>query len=136
MISLHILTLITAMIRVCHVITDLKFESVDELRCRNVLHHIYDLEESITALDRYIKPYGIFRVIEPRKEYFHINVMLDTIYYHSVCNMKDMWFSKSYREYRHIFEGLGYYIESRQDIDNKRTANKHEEFVFRKGLVK
>ncbi|TYQ16937.1 UNVERIFIED_CONTAM: hypothetical protein Cloal_3518 [Acetivibrio alkalicellulosi] len=118
---------------VSHTITDLKPLSIDELRCRNVLHHIYDLEDSIIALDRYIKPEGIIRVIEPRKEYFDINVMLDTIYYHGVCNMKDMWFSKSYREYIHIFENIGYQILKRRDIENKTTANRHEEIIFKKG---
>jgi SAM-dependent methyltransferase len=78
---------------------DVPDSSVDEIRCRNVLHHVKDLGRLFKEFARVLKRGGIVRVIEPHQDAFSTNVLLDTIWYRTVQPRPEIWFSKEYRDY-------------------------------------
>lgn len=75
-------------------------ETIDEIFCRNVIHHVKDLKNLFDNFYRYLKKGGRFVVVEPRKEFFHQNVILDNIWYRWFDGGKrNVWFSSYYRDY-------------------------------------
>lgn len=79
-----------------------KSNSFDEIVCRNVLHHISNLELVIFELQRVLNHNGKLRIIEPNKDYFKQNVFLDKLWYRFINDRKDIWFSETYRDYQYI----------------------------------
>lgn len=77
-----------------------KKESVDEFYMRNVVHHVKDLPKLFECLKYYLKVNGIITIIDAREDYFLKNVILDIIWYRYVILRYDIWFSRSYRDYK------------------------------------
>lgn len=96
-------------------------ETIDEIFCRNVIHHVKDLKNLFDNFYRYLKKGGRFVVVEPRKEFFHQNVILDSIWYRWFDGGKrNVWFSSYYRDYTKIACDCGFTIAS-------NTLNKEKE---------
>ena len=75
----------------------------DEIHCRNVLHHIKDLDRLVIEFNRVLKPTGIIKVIEPNKDSYKANYCLDYIWYRFINPRYDIWQSNDYRDYIEIF---------------------------------
>lgn len=74
-------------------------ETFDVIRCRNVLHHVEDLNRLFKEFWRALKPGGGIIIVEPRQEIFQENVALDHLWYRLVMPRYEVWYAKEYREY-------------------------------------
>lgn len=86
-------------------------KSFDIIRCRNVIHHVQDLDKLSKEFSRILKGGGILEITEPRKEFYNANYYLDYLWYRFVIPRYEVWFSKKYRDCRDYFKefDLGYY---------------------------
>lgn len=80
-------------------ILDCEENMFDEIYCRNVIHHIKDLDKLLKEFKRVLKKGGVLKIIEPRKEFYYQNYILDTLWYRFVIPRKEVWFSENYRDY-------------------------------------
>lgn len=87
-------------------IQDLPDSSVRLLRCRNVLHHVPDLERIMVEFSRVVQPGGNVLVVEAAPEHFAANVFLDRLWYRGVLNRPEIWYAEQYRDYEAIFNQL------------------------------
>lgn len=78
----------------------IKSESVDVIRVKNVLHHIPVLEPVLKEFFRVLKIRGKIIVIEPTKESYRSNWILDNLWYRFVIPRPEVWFSSIYRDYK------------------------------------
>ncbi len=74
-------------------------ETFDVIRCRNVLHHIKDLDALFQEFRRVLKPGGGILIIDSRPEIFPETVSLDYLWYRMVIPRPDIWCAKEYRDY-------------------------------------
>ena len=109
-----------------YTITDLAENMVDEFYLRNVVHHIEDLDLTFKMLYKYLKPNGIIKIIDVRKEYFRQNVILDIIWYRYVIPRYNVWFSRYYRNYFDILEQL------KLTLIHKEYNNEKEVSIWKK----
>jgi len=90
--------------------------------CRNVLHHIENLELIIAELFRVLECNGKLIVIEPNKDHYYQNFMFDSLWYRFVNNRTDIWFSKNYRDYitilNKLFSTIDYNLENEKEFVN------------------
>ena len=100
--------------------------SVDKIYCKNVLHHVNDLEDLLKNFYRYLKKDGILEVIEPTKDAYYSNLCLDNLWYRYVIPRKEIWISQKYRDYVSIAKQIGFCI------DEHITMNEKDIFYFRK----
>lgn len=73
--------------------------SVDEIYCRNVLHHVKDLEKLFIEFRRVLKVGGRLVIVEPAKEHFDANLAKDFLWYRFIIPRHEVWYSEEYREY-------------------------------------
>jgi SAM-dependent methyltransferase len=83
-----------------------------EILCRNVLHHVRDLDRLFAEFARVLRPGGIVTVVEPRAEAFETNVFLDRLWYRGLIPRPEVWIAEEYRDYaavaaRHGFRTVG-----------------------------
>lgn len=100
--------------------------SVDEIRCRNVLHHIKNLEDLLKQFFYYLKNNGKLTIIECNKSNYLANICLDNLWYRYVIPRKEIWISNNYRDYRKYCNLIGF-----KEINNKIYLEK-EYSIFKK----
>lgn len=105
-----------------YTITDLKENTVDEFYLRNVVHHIKDLDSTFKMLYKYLKPNGIIKIIDTRKEYFMQNIILDIIWYRYVIPRYEIWFSTKYRNYFNTLEQLKLKLIHKEYLEEKEVS--------------
>ena len=98
-----------------------KRKSVDELYLRNVVHHIPDLKRTFKCLKKYLKDNGKIKIIECKKENYHANWFLDSLWYRYIIPREEVWFSDKYRNYGNVLLNIGFkkiefYEENEKEI--------------------
>jgi hypothetical protein len=76
--------------------------SVDVFRCRNVIHHIQNLNLFFKQLHEKLKNNGKIIIIEPIEEFYKQNLFLDNLWYRWINKRNDIYISNSYRDYLQI----------------------------------
>lgn len=95
--------------------------SITEIHCRNVLHHIPNLDRLFTEFSSKMASGGQIVIIEPRREYYKTNVILDVLWYRFVIPRYDVWICQQYRDY--IAAASKYFrVISRVVVDEKETV--------------
>ena len=102
-------------------ILDLKEKSVDEFYLRNIVHHIPDLKRTFKCLKKYLKDNGKIKIIECKKENYHANWFLDSLWYRYIIPREEVWFSDKYRNYGNVLLNIGFkkiefYEENEKEI--------------------
>ena len=69
------------------------------IHVRNVLHHIYNIEDIILEFNRVLKKNGLLIIIDVRKKYYKSNVILDILWYRYILPDYNIYISKKYRDY-------------------------------------
>lgn len=100
-------------------IGEVEDNSVDYLRARNVLHHIEDVDSLIKEFKRVLKKDAKVIILDCRKDFFKINVLLDTIWYRSVNKRDDIFIRQSYLNYVDIFINNGFKLIIDMNIKEK-----------------
>lgn len=98
----------------------------DKIYCRNVIHHIPDLKKLFIEFQRVLKIDGELIIIEPKKEYYKPNLILDIIWYRYIIPRYEIWFSTNYRDYVKILLTFNF-----QKIKNTEVEEK-EYYYFRR----
>jgi hypothetical protein len=93
--------------------------SVDEFFCKNVIHHIKNLDNLFKMFRYYLKYDGILTIIECNENHFTENVILDTIWYRYINPRYDIWISKLYRNYLNIANRNGFKVKYSNKINEK-----------------
>lgn len=101
--------------------TDDKF---DYIRCRNVIHHIKDINKLSKEFNRVLENNGLIEIIEPRKEYYNENYYLDYLWYRWVIPRHEVWFCTEYRSCKNYFKEF--------DLIEYKIKNEKEIFLYRK----
>ena len=78
---------------------DCPTDFIAELHCRNVLHHIPDLDRLFAEFSSKMVAGGKVVVTEPRQECFKVNTILDVLWYRYVIPRYDIWICDQYRDY-------------------------------------
>jgi ubiquinone/menaquinone biosynthesis C-methylase UbiE len=73
----------------------------DYIRCKNVLHHVEDLNRLYKEFQRVLKPNGQLYIYEPNKNGFEANVYLDKLWYNSI-NRIEIYIAEQYRDYEKL----------------------------------
>jgi ubiquinone/menaquinone biosynthesis C-methylase UbiE len=95
--------------------------SVDEICCKNVLHHVRDIRRLFFEFRRILRPGKILKIVEPTREAFPANVFLDFLWYRGIIYRPEVWFSNVYRNYhKDLEEIVGSHIIMR--IEEKETT--------------
>jgi len=94
--------------RYSYTIIDIEDSSIDLIRCKNVIHHVKDLEHLFIEFNRVLKVGGIVNIIEPTKDNYMTNKILDIIWYRFLVQRYDIWFSNNYRDYISIINKIGF----------------------------
>lgn len=89
-------------------IIGVKGKYFDSIRCCNVIHHIPNLRKLFIEFQRVLKIGGNLVIIEPNKEHYQINCILDIIWYRFVTPRYDVWFSNKYRDYTNLLKRLNF----------------------------
>lgn len=95
----------------------------DVIRCRNVIHHIKDLNKLSEEFNRVLKKGGILEIIEVNKDNFSSNYFLDYLWYRYVIPRYEVWFCNYYRDCRNYFNEF--------DLLSYKKENEKEFFVFK-----
>ena len=103
-------------------ILDLKEKSVDEFYLRNVVHHIPDLKRTFKCLKKYLKDDGKIKIIECKKENYHANWFLDSLWYRYIIPREEVWFSYKYRDYKKILLNIGFKKIESYEENEKETS--------------
>ena len=99
---------------------EIKSNSVDTIHCRNVLHHIKDLDNLLNNFYKYLKQDGTLEIIDCSKDFFYKNVILDIFWYKWFDGGKrNIWFSKNYRNISDIVNNAGFHIIEHKYVDEK-----------------
>jgi len=80
----------------------------DFILARNVLHHIKNLDKLVKEFYSMLNDNGRVAVIEPAKEYYKQNYILDYIWYRFVIPRYEVWFCDHYRDYEKNFIANGF----------------------------
>lgn len=83
-----------------------KDESINIFLMKNVIHHIYSLEDTFKELHRVLSKNGKLRIIEAIEPYYGINKILDNLWYRGINKRSDIWFSSEYRDYKRILKEI------------------------------
>lgn len=105
---------------------EIKEKSVNVFRCRNVLHHIKNIELLIKNFNKYLKKNGKLIIIDCRKEYYYANWCMDNLWYRYVIPRPEVWISNKYRNYKDICLKNGFKLKSVKYKDEK------EIYIFQK----
>jgi ubiquinone/menaquinone biosynthesis C-methylase UbiE len=100
---------------------DAKPETIDVIRCRNVLHHIPDLDRLFDEFGRVLKSEAELIVIEPHPAAFKVNTLLDHLWYRFVNFRPEIWITPEYRDYTAIAEKHGFRLVRTVQQDEKET---------------
>ena len=98
---------------------ELPRKSTEEIRCRNVVHHIQDLKAFFCKLSVYTRT---LRVIEPKEWCFNQNVIQDRIWYRWMLKRPEIWFSETWRDYVAVAKEFGFPV-----VLSHRSLNDFEE---------
>jgi len=109
-----------------YTIIEVENESVDLIRCRNVIHHVKDLEKLFVEFGRVLKPGGTIYIIEQTKDSYTTNKILDIIWYRFLVQKHEIWFSNNYRDYTSIIS------KQRFKKISKTRLDKYEYISFKK----
>jgi len=74
-------------------------ETFSKIYCRNVLHHVPDLERIFKEFARILKPHGQLIVIDANSSHFKQNVILDIVWYRYIFPRYDIFISSVYRDF-------------------------------------
>lgn len=91
----------------------------DFIRCKNVIHHVKDLNKLSDEFYRVLKNDGLLKIIDVRKEYYDSNYFLDYLWYRYIIPRYDIWFSNKYRNCRNYFKNfylINYFIYKEKEI--------------------
>lgn len=102
---------------------ELKENTVDKFRLRNVIHHVKDLNQLFINLFRYLKPNGIIEIIDCNKKHYSANLCLDNLWYRYVIPRKEIFIANAYRDYANLAKTIGF------NILNK-NVNKEKEITI------
>jgi len=69
---------------------DCEDETFTAIHCKNVVHHIPDLDKLFREFNRILKPKGKVLVCDCRKEAYFVNRVYDTIWYRFVNKRYDI----------------------------------------------
>jgi ubiquinone/menaquinone biosynthesis C-methylase UbiE len=94
----------------------------EEINCRNVIHHIKDIEKLTKEFKRVLRPQGIINIIECREENYSENYYLDYLWYRFIIPRKEIWFSNRYRNYSEIFKK--YFKFEHYEVSNEKEFYK------------
>lgn len=100
-----------------NIIYNLEFGTVDQFRLKNVLHHVDDIFELCTMLNKYLKTKGSIKVIEPRAEFYTKNTILDIIWYRYVQKFYHIKIYPNYRDYISCIERAGFQLISKECLE-------------------
>ena len=101
---------------------EVKENTVDKIRCRNVLHHVKDLQALLTNFYRYLKIGGELEIIDCAKEFYPQNVILDNIWYRWFDDGKrGVWYSTEYRSFIPYLQKIGFVIKEHKIINEKEN---------------
>ena len=75
----------------------------DGIMCRNVIHHIKDLNKLSKEFSRVMKSSSSLFIIESNKEHYSSNYYLDYLWYRYIIPRYEIWFSNEYRDCRNYF---------------------------------
>lgn len=103
---------------------DLPNNSVDEIFCKNVLHHIKNLDNLYKEFARVLKINGKLSILDCNKDSFKVNYLLDRIWYRHVNNKPEIWFSETYRDLK---PKVGFKVISEYNKDNNIFINLKKE---------
>lgn len=101
---------------------ELKVNSVDKFRLRNVVHHIKDLNQLLVNLFKYLKPNGTIEIIDCNKEHYSANVCLDNLWYRYVIPRKEIFIADAYRDYAKLAKTIGFNVLKQNTIDEKEIT--------------
>jgi len=101
--------------------TDDKF---DYIRCRNVIHHIKDIDKLSKEFNRLLKDDGVLEIIDVREEYYSENYYLDYLWYRFVIPRHEVWFCEQYRNCKNYFKEF--------DLAEHKKEKEKEIFLFHK----
>lgn len=91
---------------------EIKESSISKIRCRNVIHHIKNLDELFYNFNRYLKKNGKLEIIDCREEYYYANWFMDNLWYRYIIPRPEVWFSNEYRNYINICKKYGFKVKS------------------------
>lgn len=97
-------------------------ETVDKVYCRNVLHHIPNLDVTLKALCSYLKPGGALKIIDCDKAHFGTNNLLDKIWYRYIIPRPDIYIANEYRDYIAMLKSLNMRLLYKANIEEKEIT--------------
>lgn len=98
---------------------ELSENSVDEFFVRNTIHHIKDLNQLFKMFFKYLKNDGKLIIIEVNEKNFKANLFLDQLWYRYIIPRSEIWFSKTYRNYKKIALKHGFKLK-KENIENEK----------------
>jgi len=107
-------------------VIDAPSQIFDKIYCRNVIHHVPNLTRLFLEFRRLLKIDGSLMIVEPTRDSFKTNQILDIVWYRFVIPQYDIWFSSKYRDYNNVLKKLGFIEECRGKLLEK------EYYVFRR----
>ena len=96
--------------------------TVDKIYCRNVLHHIKDVNLLLKNFYKYLKIGGELEIVDCSKDFYKQNIFLDTLWYRWFDDGKrNIWFSNFYRDFQPLIENAGFMIKE-HSIKNEKEC--------------
>lgn len=105
---------------------EISCNSVDEIYCRNVIHHIRNFSDLFNNFYKYLKKNGILKIIDCRKEYYYSNFFMDRLWYRFINYSPKIYISETYRDYELACKNSGFRLVS------KSFENEKEILIFKK----
>jgi ubiquinone/menaquinone biosynthesis C-methylase UbiE len=98
-------------------IDEIPDNSIDIIRCRNVLHHIDDLDSLIKKFKLKLKNNGTIKIIDCNSENYSKNIYLDYLWYRYIFKRYDIYINYYYRDLKSYFieNGFDLKIEFKKD---------------------
>ena len=103
-------------------ISELKVNSVDKFRLRNVIHHVKNLDEFFNNLFKYLKKTGIIEIIDCNKTNYFANFCLDNLWYRYIIPRKEIFIADNYRDYTKIAKKSGFNVLKQNIINEKEIT--------------
>jgi ubiquinone/menaquinone biosynthesis C-methylase UbiE len=103
-----------------------KNEEFVEIRCKNVIHHISDIESIIKEFNRCLKINGILEIIEVNELHYVSNLCLDILWYRYVIPRYEIKINLEYIDYSDII------IQNGFELTQKTISNEKELLTFKK----
>lgn len=105
---------------------EVKENTVNEIYCRNVIHHIKDFDDLFNNFYKYIKKNGKLKIIDCRKDYYYSNFFMDRLWYRFINYSPNIYISENYRDYETACKKAGFILI------NKSYKEEKEILVFKK----